>query len=47
VKKPETWKKGSYTDLSDGTIKELFIRDFSNSIHIELWGSAKRGKPRS
>ena len=46
-REPEAWKRGSYTDFSDGTIKELDIRDFSNSIHIELWGSAKRGKPRS
>ena len=46
VKKPETWKKGSYTDLSDGTIKELFIRDFSNSNHVELWAVDERGKTK-
>ena len=43
-REPEAWKRGSYTDFSDGTIKELFIRDFSNSIHIELWGSGRKGE---
>ena len=45
-REPETWKKGSYTDLSDGTIKELFIRDFSNSNHVELWAVDERGKTK-
>ena len=45
-REPEAWKRGSYTDFSDGTIKELFIRDFSNSNHVELWAVDERGKTK-